>query len=165
MCSTDINFGTILQSLESEGKLKLVCVLSNKYFIESLLWGTLGFVVTTHSVIMETVVVLGILTSCITFLFATTDVQGTELDEFAQVSQGDLNNITKLAEELSKFIGESLLAYMVSYAFVTPSKLIYLFSRNGFLIMAILLKYGMLVVGFVLGSIGSLRVRLLSFAL
>lgn len=159
----DVNFDTIFQSLESEGKLTFTWMYSYKNSTESFLWGALGIIVTTHSVFMETAVVLGILTLCGAFLFATLDIQGNESDEFAQVTQRDLQNITKLAEDLSKFIGESLLAYMILYALVTPKKLIYLFSGNIYVIMAILLKYGILFVGLILGSIGASRVIILVF--
>lgn len=121
-----------------------------------------GFLLKAHEIAMGTGVVFGIIVLCFTLLFVTYNIDGTEIyhpnDKFAHITPNDLANITKLAEDMSKFIGEALVGYLIYHAIYTPSELVFIFSRSPFLLFSILMNNGPIYIGLVLGSVASLRV-------
>lgn len=131
---------------------------ANNSFVRNT-WATTGFVLKSYEITMGTAVVL---CSSGTLLFVTYNIDGTEIhnpnDEFAHITSNDLANITKLAEDMSKFLGEALVAYLIYHAIYTPSELVFIFSRSPFSLLSILLNHGTLYAGLLLGSLASLRV-------
>lgn len=162
----ELRFNDILNTLECEGKNQLTMSIecsptANNSFVRNT-WATTGFVLKSHEITMGTAVVFGIIVLCGMLLFVTYNIDGTEIhnpnDEFAHITSNDLANITKLAEDMSKFFGEALAAYLIYHAIYTPSELVFIFSKSPFSLLSILLNHGTLYAGLLLGSVASLRV-------
>lgn len=120
-----VGTNNILETLVCLGKMPVmlteVCSESQYVSIGIIIWSLTGFIFTSHKVLMETVCFLGILVSCVAILCATFDIERIEDgDEFGLVTQTDLSNMKHLAEEISDFIGEILLGYLMYNATVTP---------------------------------------------
>lgn len=113
-------------------------------------------------VLMETVIFMGVLISCAILLHATLDIEGTEVgeerDDFSHVRQADLANITNMAEEISKFIGEVLLGYLMYHATTTPKVIRNIFFKKAIVFVSGVINNGPIVVALVVGSLASLRV-------
>lgn len=152
--------------LECYGKMELTltrsCAESPMFSPESTIWTLVGFTLITHMVLMETVIFMGVLISCAILLHATLDVERTEVgeepDDFSHVRQADLANITNMAEEISKFIGEVLIGYLIYHATTTPKVIRNLFFKKAIVFVSGVINNGPIVVALVVGSLASLRV-------
>lgn len=97
-----------------------------------------GFILTANKVLMITVIVLGILL-CGTLLCAIYNIKRSEIynreDEHYNITPNDLTNITKLADDMSKFIGKTLLGFLIYYVVHTPSDILFIFSERPFALL------------------------------
>lgn len=161
----EIRVDNILELLECSGKLSLTLSIScnsNSSFYANIMWSSAGFIISVHEIFMKMIIAMGITVSCASVLFATisikqSDING-ETDEFQHVSHTDYNNIANLAEELSKFMGESLITYLLLHGLELPMELNQIFSRKVTAVLNILLNRGIIFFGLVLGSLASLQV-------
>lgn len=162
----------VRETLECFGKMSLMmnqpCEASKSISSAGVVWTVIGFVLTTHDVAMETAISLGILISCIALLHATIDLNGINLqldDEFHRFTNSDLANIIKMAEDISRFVGEALLGYLIYNATVTPIVIWNIFFVGGVVLVYGLLNHGPIVVGIFIGSYASIRVKRVNFIL
>lgn len=126
----------------------------------NIIWSLIGGVLTTHKVVIETVFFLGILISCVVFLNATYDIERIEgANEFSLFTQTDLSNVTKLAEEISDYIGEVLLGYLMYNATITPRVFKGLFYDGAIGFVSGTINHGPIIVGLLISSMASKRVR------
>lgn len=162
----ELKFENILHHLECVGKNYLImskdCQLSVNPSLVQTTWATAGFLLTAHKICMVTVISLGILILCGTLLYAISNIERSEIynpdDEYAHVTPNDLTNITKLAEDMSKFIGEALLGFLIYHAVHAPSDLLLIFSESPCALLFNLVNHGTIYAGLLLGSVASLRV-------
>lgn len=94
---------------------------------------------TAHKVSVVTVILLGIIILCRKLLYDVFNIERSEIynreDEYAHITPNDLTNTTKLADNMSKFIGETLLGFLIYHAVHTPSDLLFLFSERPFVLI------------------------------
>lgn len=155
----------IIQTLECEGRLSITwsnnCQQNFNMTTDAVPWAVFGLALTARNIAIQTNVTLCILISCAIFLLSTIYIKGSEVtddDELAQVTPIELRNITNLAEQLSKFTGESLLGYLLLHGLSTPMEVESIFSGSALVILSFFVRNSMIVIGLLLGSVAALRV-------
>ncbi len=162
-----VGLGNILEKLECIGKTQLTmsadCTSSTKLSFVQISLALAGLFKNTHEIAMGTVVVQGIIILCGLLFYVSYNAMGIEtqnVNVFSRFTQNDLIGITKLAEDMSKFIGEALLGYLIYHAMDTPTELVLIFSSSPIAVLYIILNHGSIYIGLILGSFASLKVRL-----
>lgn len=160
--TSEIIFDTLKCIGKKQLTMSLDCNESENQWFPQLMWAIAGFLETAHEITITTAFALGISVICWTLLSATYTLEGTDItngnDEFANITRNDLTIIRNLAEQMSKFIGEALLGYLIFHAINAPSDLLYIFSQSLFALLSNLLNHGIIYAGLFIGSIASLRV-------
>lgn len=157
-----------METLECLGKMPLSlsreCTPSNVCSVTNILWSITGLILTAHEILVETVISILVLISCGTLLHATFDIESTEghqlENRFSHVTDADRTSITKMAEDLSKFIGEVLTAYLILNATISATALVNAFGGAIVVIISGILNNGVVLVGLFLASVAALRVHM-----
>lgn len=157
-----------METLECLGKMPLSlsrdCTPSDVFSVTNILWSITGLILTAHKILVETVISILVLISCGTLLYATFDIESTEghqlENRFSHVTEADLTSITKMAEDLSKFIGEVLTAYLIFNATVSATVLFNVFGGGIVVIFSGILNNGVVLVGLFVASVAALRVTM-----
>lgn len=169
----DVTFLKILQRLECVGKMQLTmsrnCIHSSHTSTGSIIWSAIGLITTSHEILTEIVICLGILILCATLLYTTYDIEGSEErdpnNEFAHATLNDLTLITNMAENLSNFIREALLGYLLYNATETAKMVLLIFSDSKSVFMSLAMRNGIVFIALFMGSLAAVRVRYLNIRL
>lgn len=166
----DIGLLDVVNQLACWGKNSVMlsnCTTTSDLSTRNVIFASIGVIMLSHDVMMEFVAVMGIIICCASLFYAAMHIQENQMDdeadEFAHVTPAELTNLRNLAEDLSKFIGESLLGYLLLHGLVTPTELDNMFSGSAIAFLSIILLRGLLFLGLVYGSLGALRVCIFTF--
>ncbi len=157
-----------METLECLGKTSLTfsteCTPSEFLSILNNIWGLIGLTLTAHEIFIKTAVSLGILIACGTLLYATfvfNDMEEQDAtNQFDHVTQSDLNHLTNLAEDLSRFIGEVLTGYLIMNSTASTEVLYHVFQGGIVVFISGILNNVLIFIGMLLGSVAALRVSL-----